>query len=140
MKKSLFIIVLIFLAYTTESFGQIGFAVAKDDNHSSLRWQLIWNTKFPDIEARKKLKNMGYDNVYTLPGGEECGHNLTSGYWVVVEANHKLYDGTWKTSFGAGASSSSYSEAESRAVENLRIYDWSWEKGDGYKISKQGRF
>ena len=140
MKKSLLIIAVIFLAYTSESFGQIGFAVAKDDDHSSLRWQLIWNTKNPDQVARKKLKDMGYENVYTLPGGEECGHNLTSGYWVVIEADHKLYNGTWKTSFGAGASSTSYYEAEARAVENLKIYDWSWDEEDGYQISKKGTF
>lgn len=140
MKKSLFVIALILLAYTSESFGQIGFAVAKDDDHSALRWQLIWNTKYPDIKARNKLKDLGYENVYTLPGGKECGHNLTGGYWVVVEAYHELYNGKWKTSFGAGASKTSYNEAESRAVINLRTYDWSWERKDGYQISKKGTF
>ena len=92
------------------------------------------------MDARKKLMDEGYENVYTMPGNIKCGHNLTSGYWVVVEANYKIYDGSWKTSFGAGASSDSYSEAEDRAVKNLSIHDWSWEREDGYKISKQGTF
>ena len=73
MKKFLLIFAVILSAYTSKSFAQVGFAVAKDDDHSSLHWQLIWNTKNPDQKARKKLKDLGYENVYTLPGGKECG-------------------------------------------------------------------
>ncbi len=119
--------------------AQIAIAVAHDDNGSSIHWQVAWNRGWEtESVAKKMLTDMGYKNVYTLTGGEKRGHNLTTGYWVVVEAKHKIYDGTTKTSYGLGASLSSYTEAEVRAVSNLSQYDASWKISDGYIVSKKG--
>ncbi len=121
--------------------AQIGIAVAKDKNGSSIEWCVNWNEGYKtESIAKQKLKSKGYTKVYTLTGGEERGHKLTSGYWVVVEAKYKMYDGIIRTSFGLGASSSSYSEAEQRAVSNLSQYDWSWKKSNSYRISKKATF
>lgn len=130
---------LCFLSYSTTA--QIGIAVAKDRNGSSVKWQLAYNheTKTENV-ARQQLKSKGYEKVYNLTGGKLRGHNLTGGYWVVVKANRKNYNGTVITSFGLGASSSSYSEAEERALSNLSQYDWSWKQSDGYVIAKKGTF
>lgn len=132
-----------FILISMNAKAQIGIAVAEDENGSSIKWQVVWNkgNSFETEQAAKRmLKAEGYDKVYTLSGGEKRGHHLTSGYWVVVEANHKIYDGTFKRSYGLGASSSSYSEAEQRAVSNLSQYDGSWDKSDGYEVDKRGVF
>lgn len=121
--------------------AQIGIAVAKDEKGSSLEWNVVWNKGYQtESIAIQNLRDKGYKKVFSLTGGEKRGHKLQSGYWVVVEATHKIYDGTLKTSFGLGASSSSYAEAEERAVSNLSQYDWSWKKSNGYTISKKGTF
>ena len=140
MKKILVMAALVTLIFTSKHYPQLGFAVAKNNNNSSVKWQLIWNSKSPLTDARNKLKNLGYDNVYTLPGGAECGHNLKSGYWVVIESNYKLSDGKRRTSFGAGASNYSFSEAECRAMRHLRKYDSNWTTRNGYYLSKTGTF
>lgn len=124
-----------------EANAQIGIAVAKDEKGSSLEWSVVWNKGYQtESIAIQNLRDKGYKKVFSLTGGEKRGHKLESGYWVVVEATHKIYDGSLKTSFGLGASSSSYAEAEERAVSNLSQYDWSWKKSNGYSISKKGTF
>lgn len=121
--------------------AQIGIAVAKDKNGSSIEWQVVWNKGYKtESTARQNLKNKGYTKISTLTGGKSRGHHLKSGYWVVVEAKHRIYNGTMKTSFGLGASSSSYREAERRAVSNLSQYDWTWKKSHGYSVSRRGTF
>lgn len=141
MKKLILSIFTVLFFGTLSSDAQIAIAVAKDKKGSSLEWQVVWNEGWKtESSARKKLRAKGYDKVTTLTGGSERGHNLTSGYWVVVECKRKNYDGSWKTSFGLGASKSSYGEAERRAVSNLSQYDWNWKKSNGYNISKKGTF
>ncbi|NOR28211.1 MAG: hypothetical protein GQ540_06755 [Lutibacter sp.] len=121
--------------------AQIGIAVAKDDNGSSLKWQIAWNNGYKtEATAKQKLKDKGFKKVYTLTGGESRGHKLTSGYWVVVEAHRTNYKGIAITSFGLGASKNSFAEAEKRAVSNLSQYDWSWKKSDDFSVSKKGTF
>ena len=141
MKNIIFTIMTVLFLGSLTSNAQIAIAVAKNKKGSSLEWMVVWNQGWKtEGAAKKKLRAKGYDRVYTLTGGEKRGHNLTSGYWVVVEASHRIYDGTRKTSFGLGASKSSYGEAERRAVSNLSQYDWTWKKSHGYSVSKRGRF
>ncbi len=90
--KNLLITISLFFTYNV--YSQIGIAVAKDDNGSSVRWQVVYNEGWEtESVARAKLKEQGYTNVYTLTGGEQRGHNLTSGYWIVVEAVRTNYEG-----------------------------------------------
>lgn len=124
--------------------AQIGLAVAKDKKGSALRWQVSWGNGSAwdcKMAARKILKNKGYDKISTQDCVEKCGHGIKSGYYVVIEAKHKIYDGTTKTSYGLGASSSSYGDAEKKAAINLGIYDWSWNKNKhGYSVVKRGSY
>ena len=139
--KSLLILGGILLCTTLKINAQIGIAVAKDDNGSSLKWQIAWNNGYKtEATAKQKLKDKGYKKVYTLTGGESRGHKLTSGYWVVVEAHRINYKEVPITSFGLGASKNSFAEAEKSAISNLSQYDWSWKKSDGHSISKKGTF
>jgi hypothetical protein len=122
--------------------AQIGIAVAKDKNKSSIHWGIAFNHEHrTERVAREGLDNMGFTDVYTLTGGESEGHNLTSGYYVVVQGTSKCrVDGIMITSFGLGASSTSFAEAEERAVSNLGNYCSVWNEEDGYTISAKGTF
>ena len=108
--------------------AQVGIAVAKDDDHSTVRYCVstgggaAWRAS---DRARKTLKGEGYKKVFTQPGQVKAGHNIKSGVYVVVKVRYKL-NGRWRTSVGMGASESSYAEAEKRAVKNLSVHDWSW--------------
>lgn len=134
--KNLFLLIGVFvLCGLLNIEAQIGIAVAKDENGSSVKWNVVWNQGYKtESIARQQLKDLGYTKVYTLTGGEKRGYKLESGYWVVVEARRKRYDGKMITSFGLGASATSYSEAEQRAVSNLSQYDWSWKKTIAIRI------
>lgn len=119
--------------------AQIGIAVAKDKNGSSVQYAVSWNHgSKTESEARKILARKGYTKISTLTGGEKRGHKLKSGVYVIVEVRHKVL-GKWKTSFGLGAAPT-YAEAERRAVSNLAQYDWSWNKRKGYRVSRRGTF
>ena len=59
MKKILVMAALVTLIFTSKHYPQLGFAVAKNNNNSSVKWQLIWNSKSPLTDARNKLKNLG---------------------------------------------------------------------------------
>ena len=141
MKRVLLFIAAVCLLPGSTS-GGIGIAVARDKNGSSIRWHVAWvdgPSYKADRIATKRLKDKGNDRVYNQPGGEEQGHDLDGGYLVVVESTRRS-DGERKTSFGLGASSRSYSQAESRAVKNLSTHDWGWSKKHGYKVAKRGKF
>lgn len=139
-----FTFLLVSLVGTQKSQAQIAIAIAKNDKGSALRWQISWgNGSLWDCKmaAKKALQNKGFKKVTTQDCIEKCGHGIKSGYYVVVEAKHKIYNETTKTSFGLGASSSSYGDAEKKAVINLGIYDWSWNKNKhGYSVVKRGTY
>ncbi|MCH8558633.1 MAG: hypothetical protein LAT84_12460 [Balneolia bacterium] len=126
-----------------EANAQIAIAVAKDDNGSAIEWRVstnggsAWST---ERAAREALESRGYRNVVGQAGGASRGHDLQSGYWVVVETNARMSDGRTIRSFGLGASSRSYSEAEERALSNLVQYFWSWRESHGYRVNDRGTF
>ena len=135
--------ILAFIAvYTQTSTAQVGFAVAIDEDRSGLYWQMSMaeSTSKANTKARSRLKSKGYDRITTQPCSRKCGFELSSGYWVVVQSDYKIYDGSTKTGFGLGVSSNSRSEAEQRAVKNLSTYHWSWSRSDEYSINKSGTF
>jgi len=128
-----------FIVFTETSNAQVGFAVAKDENGSALHWQWVkGETKSQAArEAERMLQNKGYKKIIQQ-ACDDC--DLDSGYWVVVYSTWKIYDGSNKTGYGFGISTSSYTDAEQRAVKHLSRYNWSWsESKHGYKIDKSGR-
>ena len=141
MKHLLLYLLLITAGGITHVQAQIAIAVAKDANGSSIHWSMAWNLSYgTESKAKQKLKDQGHKDVHALRGGTKCGHDLKSGFWVVVEARRKRYDGKIIVSYGMGASANSYKEAESRAVANLRQHDWNWDKTDGYRPLEKGTF
>ncbi len=134
---------LILSIYPNFSFAGIGIAVVKDDNHSSILWRVGWakgETYRAEAILFKELMTQGYKKIYTLTGGKQRGHYLDSGYWVVVEGNHKNYKGLHIKDFGLGASDKSYEEAEKRAVSNLMQYTGGWNPKFGYRVIQKGTF
>ena len=56
----------ILLCSTLKINAPIEIAVAKDDNGSSLKWQIAWNNDYKtEATAKQKLKDKGYKKVYT---------------------------------------------------------------------------
>ena len=114
--------------FAATATAQLGIAVAKDKNNSAIRYSVstgggsIWKAQ---DHARNTLKKQGYKKINTQTGNAKVGHDLASGVYGVVKVRYKL-NRKWRTSYGLGASSSSYAEAERRAVKNLSTYDWSW--------------
>lgn len=142
MKKFIVLIVLFVISGMYKAQAQIGLAVAKE-NGSVVEWRVAWNEGTAwdcKMAARKYLINKGHDNVYTQDGNDCCGHTTTSGYWVLVKGRGKSYDGTYKTEYGLGASSSSYADAETKAVKNLDTYANVWSRSDGYTVDRKGEF
>lgn len=142
--KNLLILFLFFGVFTSNNaIAQIGIAVAKNSNNSAIEWRINWGSGSAwdcKMKAKKYLTNKGHQKVSTQDGNSCCGHNISSGYYVVVKSRYKIYDNSYKTSYGLGASSSSYSDAEMKAVKNLTTYNWSWKKRYGYSVEKKGSF
>jgi|GEM_PF-3099261 len=142
MKKASLLLLIITIISCLRVQAQICFAVAKDENGSSIKWEVAMNKGYlsdTEYAAMQALKNAGYKNITTLTC-PSCGHNLKSGYWVVVEKTYKRYDNKMITAFGMGASSNSIIEAEENAVKNMVMYCGSLNKSDGHTISEKGTF
>lgn len=133
--------IIIAFSYANTSNAQIGFAIAQDENRSAIHWQMTTDesSSRANTKARLMLKDNGYNRV-TIQPCSDCGHNISSGYWVVVQSDYKIYDGSTKTGFGLGVSTSSISDAERKAVKNLSQYNWSWKTSDKYWTSNSGQF
>ncbi len=142
MTRLLILIGTVFFLGVSKTQAQIGIAIAKQKG-SAVEWRISWGNGDAwdcKMAAKKYLQKKGYSNVATQDCNTKCGHSISSGYYVVVKARHKIYDGSYKTSYGLGASTSSYSDAKTKAVKNLSIYDWSWKKSDGVSVEKQGTY
>lgn len=129
----------VFIFFNTNA--QIGFAVAQDEKGSALEWHIIWNVgpyyKAASM-ARQKLKTKGYKTVYEQ-ASTKSGHEIKNGYWVVIRAKYKVYNGM-KIGYGMGASATSYAEAERQAVKNLSTNNWSWKSNYGYDVDRRGTY
>lgn len=137
--KTLFL--LIVLGVPLNVNAAMGIAVVKDEDNSTTNYVAKFAEKSWKAEsiARKELRAKGHKKVYGLSGQEKYGHHLSSGYYVIVVGTRK-YNGKTIRSVGLGCSSSSYAEAEKRAIKHLMVYDWSWNKSDSYSIDKKGSF
>lgn len=142
MKKFFLLLVLTLGLGLMTIQAQIGFAVAKNDDYSAVRWRVSWGEDSYyscERDAKDRLKDEGYDNVYGQ-SSRNAGCETKSGYYIVIEGKHKFSDGKRKSGFGFGASSNSMEEAKERAKKNLATNFWSWTKSDGYTVVKRGTF
>lgn len=143
--KRLFVMVAVMsagLIWSTPKAAQVGFAVAKDENRSGIKWAWAMDDtqSRASQSARQMLKDEGYDNVSTQPCDEDCGFQLSSGYWVVIQSVYEIYDGSVKTGFGMGVSVHSEYEAKQRALNNLEKYNWSYsESKHQYRVIEKGQ-
>lgn len=150
MNKPLLLLLISSILFT--SHAGLGLAVIRDKDTHSLGYGYAYldgpSWKASDAakkEAEKYAKKQGwskkthYDYIYKLSGNEKYGHNINSGYVVIVRAQYKS-NGKMKTSYGLGGSANSYREAEERAIKHLSTYDWSWRKSNGHSIEKRFKF
>jgi hypothetical protein len=93
-------------------------------------------TKFLNSKGIKKGVDYKYFSTYPASDGSR---KLDVGYYVVVKADY-VYNKKKRLTFGLGVSKSSLKEAEERAVKNLAVYDWVWQKKYGYKVLEQKSF
>ena len=129
----------LFFGYSAKA--QLGFAVAKSCSGSSLDYAVTVNEGYQsEYLAKQNLKQMGFQRVYNLNGGDERGHNLQEGFYVVIKAERRNYLGKKIVSYGLGASSSSPHEAKERALSNLKQYDWAWKEIHGFEVIEEERF
>jgi len=140
MKKLILTSIVVLACYfMQESHAQISFVVAKEGSSSIAYLVTHGGTS---TNARKQLKAKYPNNSASSQGCDtECGHKLTSGYYVIVKCLRKDYNGNPRTSYGLGASSTNWAEAEERAVKNLAMYDWNWSrKKHGYQVEIKKEF
>jgi len=120
----------------------LAFAVAKDDKGSSKGWQITWGKgKYAKSKVKRALKSKGFSKIIFQSAHEEYGHLLNRGFWVVVKSERTAANGGKKfVSYGMGADTGNYANAEKKALLNLKKYDPQWEESYGYKVSKSGAF
>jgi len=138
----IFLAFIIFPCYVN---AQIAIALAKNENHSVLDYKVVWGYGYSSdntVQAAAFLKLKGYtqNDIYDQTCLKECGHDIPEGYYVVVKSTFKEYKGVLRTGMGLGASDKSYEEATKRAVENLSIHNWNWEKTNGYEVVEKGTY
>lgn len=141
MRKSITVLITLMVLGSFSLRAQLGFTVAKSKIGSSLEYALVFNEGYQsEYLAKKSLKSKGYQRVYNLNGGSKRGHNLKSGFYVVIKAQRKSYLGKRIVSYGLGASEKGYQDALNKAISNLRQYDWAWRESHGYEEIERGSF
>ncbi|GLB49027.1 hypothetical protein [Neptunitalea lumnitzerae] len=119
----------------------VAFVVAKSSNGSTIGWQIAWGKGVKiNTKARKNLKKKVSGKVIFQSAHEEHGHFSPRGFWVVIKSKRNLSSNSDFISYGMGADTGSYQNAEEKALLNLRHYDSDWNESHGYTISKKGVF
>jgi hypothetical protein len=125
--------------------AQIALAFARDEKNRDimLDYHVEWNFSSEiqaGMHAGKYLENKGYayKNVYSQPCGS-CGLSLEKGYYVVIKATYTV-DKSPHVSFGIGANTESYEQAELRAIDHLCISDIFYDRSKGYQVVERGIF
>lgn len=142
MRLFLIVFLLLFFgAITTNSFSQIALAVSKNDNGSSVKYSIQLGSTLDDAYAKAQadLESQGLKNVFVLKSTENSGHNLSTGFYVLIISSRKSPGGKFFVSYGLGGSSISKQEAITRAVIHLKEHDWGYENNYAYAIEKEGR-
>ena len=142
MKFLLHILLLIsIIGLNSVSYSQIALAVSKNENGSSVKYSLQVGSTLDEAyaKAQKDLDDQNLKNIFVLKSTENTGHDLKSGYYVLIISSRKTLGGKFFVSYGLGVSQKSRQEAIDRAVVHLKEYDWGYEKEDGYAFEKDGK-
>ncbi|MFN8258123.1 MAG: hypothetical protein U0W24_20705 [Bacteroidales bacterium] len=132
--------ILFMLIISNQAISQIALAVSKNENGSSVKYSLETGKTMDEAvtKAQKMLSEQGMQNIEVLRSTEETGHNLSSGFYVLIISSRKILGGKFFISYGLGASAKSKEEAMQRALVHLKEYDWGYERNFGYAIEKEG--
>ncbi len=143
MKSRLGHLLIIFFIGITTIHAQIGFAVAQDKDGSTAEWDMchggasIFDCK---MKASMNLIRKGHDNVKTQEGSTCCGHQITSGFIVVVTASYQNDSGKTITDYGMGASAESFTQATKHALKNMNLHSLKWTDHCKYEVVKEITF
>jgi|GEM_PF-6783853 hypothetical protein len=134
-------LLLFFIGIISNAFSQIALAVSKNDNGSSVKYSLQLGSTLDDAcaKAQADLESQGLKNVFVLKSTENTGHNLSTGFYVLIISSRKSPGGKFFISYGLGGSSISKEEAINNAVIHLKEHDWGYENNYAYAIEKEGR-
>ncbi len=132
--------IVVFILQTFNLSAQIGLAVAKNDNGSSVKYALETSTNVNDAIAKavKVLEAEEVKNIFKLKSTEDTGHELNQGEYVLILSSRKI-SGKFFLSYGLGASKESKEDAIKKALVHLKEFDWGYENDFGYKIEKEGK-
>lgn len=134
-------LLLLILSLKSVTYSQIALAVSKNDNGSSVKYSLqVGNTMEEAYsKAQAALEEQDLKNIFVLKSTENTGHNLKSGFYVLIISSRKILGGKFFVSYGLGVSPNSRQEAINRAVEHLKEHDWGYENEYGYAFEKEGK-
>lgn len=134
----LFIVLFIFQSLDIKA--QIGLAVAKNDNGSSVKYALETGNNVDEAIAKavKVLEAEDAKNIFKLKSTENTGHELSEGFYVLILSSRKI-GGKFFLTYGLGGSKVSKEDAIKRAIVHIKEFDWGYENDFGYKIEKEGK-
>ncbi len=130
----------VFIFQSLNIHAQIGLAVAKNDNGSSVKYVLETGSNVNDAIAKavKVLEAEDAKNIFKLKSTEKTGHELNEGFYVLLLSSRKI-SGKFFLTYGLGGSKVSKEEAIKRAIVHIKEFDWGYENDFGYKIEKEGK-
>ncbi len=134
------LLVIIFVFQVVNIKAQIGLAVAKNDNGSTVKYVLETGNDVNDAIAKavKTLESQDAKNIFTLRSDKKTGHELSTGHYILILSSRKI-SGKFFLSYGLGASQESKEDAVKKAIVHLKEWDWGYENDFGYKIEKEGK-
>ncbi len=134
-------LLLLILGLNSSAYSQIALAVSKNANGSSVKYSLELGSTMDEAysKAQKVLEELDFKNVFVLKSTENTGHDLKSGFYVLIVSSRKSSGGKFFVSYGLGVSPNSKQEAIQRAILHLKENDWGYENGDPYAFEKEGK-
>ena len=135
------LMIIVFAFQTVNVKAQMGLAVDKNDNGSTVKYALETGSDVNEAIAKavKTLEAEDAKNIFKLKSSEKTGHELSKGYYVLILASRKTLGGRFFLSYGLGASTDSKEDAIKKAIVHLKEWDWGYENNFGYKIEKEGK-
>jgi len=133
-------IIVAFLLINISAAAQIGLAVEKNENGSSVRYAIQSGKDLDDAlqNAYQSLKDEGATGmIVKMKQEEDCGHQLNKGYYVLIRCDRKQ-GGYFMLTYGLGVGASK-SEALKKALIHLKEFDWGFEDKYGYDIIEEGK-
>ena len=134
-------LLLLQLSYQATTYSQIAIAVSKNDNGSSVKYSLQLGSTMDEAysKVQKELEEQNLKNIFVLKSTENTGHELKSGFYVLIVSSRKILGGKFFVSYGLGVSPTSKQDAIQRAIVHLKEYDWGYENNFGFAFEKEGK-